>query len=90
MSTLSDKDLTLLLTAGEGQRIEFKRSVSSSAAKEMVALANSEGGQILFGVDDGLMSNRLNKQGISQLQERYMSALSGSQTADQVADQVTD
>jgi predicted HTH transcriptional regulator len=43
-----------LIEAGEGQDIEFKRQFSSpeKIAKEIIALANTKGGYILFGVDD--------------------------------------
>lgn len=43
-----------LIEAGEGPDIEFKRQFSSpeKIAKEIIALANTKGGYILFGVDD--------------------------------------
>ncbi len=43
-----------IIEAGEGLQIEFKRKVSSpeKVAREMIALANTKGGIILFGVDD--------------------------------------
>lgn len=43
-----------LIGAGEGIDIEFKRQFSSpeKIAKEIIALANTKGGYILFGVDD--------------------------------------
>jgi predicted HTH transcriptional regulator len=43
-----------LIEAGEGIDIEFKRQFSSpeKIAKEIIALANTKGGYILFGVDD--------------------------------------
>jgi ATP-dependent DNA helicase RecG len=51
---LSRDDLAILLQEGEGTTLEFKESLSSSFAREMVALANTIGGRILLGVrDDG-------------------------------------
>ena len=47
-------DLDILLQEGEGVMLEYKESLSSSFAREMVALANTAGGRILLGVrDDG-------------------------------------
>ncbi len=47
-------EFTALLEAGEGLTIEFKRKFSSPAkiAREMIAFANTQGGTLLFGVDD--------------------------------------
>ena len=49
---LKDADLRILLQEGEGTTLEFKESVSSSLAREMVAFANTIGGRILLGVRD--------------------------------------
>ena len=47
-------DLRILIQEGEGKTLEFKESLSSSFARELVALANTIGGKILIGVrDDG-------------------------------------
>lgn len=48
------KDVIRLIEEGEGFDVEFKRKVSTpeKIAKTLVALANSKGGRILFGVDD--------------------------------------
>jgi len=47
-------DLAILLGEGEGTMLEYKESLSSSFARELVALANTAGGKILLGVrDDG-------------------------------------
>lgn len=48
------KDVNRLIEDGEGFEIEFKRKFSSpeKIAKTLVALANTKGGHILFGVDD--------------------------------------
>ncbi|MDX9971784.1 MAG: ATP-binding protein [FCB group bacterium] len=47
-------DLEILLQEGEGAMLEYKESLSSSFARELVAFANTAGGRILLGVrDDG-------------------------------------
>lgn len=47
-------DLDILLQEGEGVMLEYKEGISSSFARELVALANTAGGRILLGVrDDG-------------------------------------
>ncbi len=47
-------DLDILLQEGEGVMLEYKEGLSSSFARELVALANIAGGKILLGVrDDG-------------------------------------
>ena len=47
-------DLDILLQEGEGVMLEYKESLSTSFARELVALANTAGGKILLGVrDDG-------------------------------------
>ena len=47
-------DLQILIQEGEGTTLEFKESLSSSFARELVALANTIGGKVLLGVrDDG-------------------------------------
>jgi ATP-dependent DNA helicase RecG len=45
-------EFALALSAGEGQFVEFKESVSDSLARELVAFANSGGGRIYVGVAD--------------------------------------
>ena len=46
--------LQILIQEGEGTTLEFKESLSSSFARELVALANTIGGKVLLGVrDDG-------------------------------------
>jgi len=46
--------LDILLQEGEGTMLEYKEGLSSSFAREMVALANTAGGKILLGVrNDG-------------------------------------
>jgi predicted HTH transcriptional regulator len=48
------KEVLVLIEGGENLRCEFKRKFSSSEkiAREMIAFANTNGGVILFGVDD--------------------------------------
>ncbi|MFQ5631172.1 MAG: RNA-binding domain-containing protein, partial [bacterium] len=48
------KTLKSLIAQGEGFKVEFKRAVpaKSDLAEELAAFANSDGGWILFGVDD--------------------------------------
>ncbi|MDP1989446.1 MAG: ATP-binding protein [Syntrophales bacterium] len=47
-------DLDILLQEGEGVMLEYKESLSSSFARELVGFANTAGGKILLGVrDDG-------------------------------------
>ena len=51
---MTPADLEILIQQGEGTTLEFKESLSSSFAREVVALANTIGGKILLGVrDDG-------------------------------------
>ena len=51
---MKQSDLEILLQEGEGSMLEYKESISSSLARELVAFANSGGGRILLGVrDDG-------------------------------------
>jgi len=47
-------ELYKLIEEGESQTVEFKRKFSTpeKIAKEMIAFANTNGGYILFGVDD--------------------------------------
>jgi predicted HTH transcriptional regulator len=47
-------ELFELIDGGEGMDVEFKRQFSTpeKIAREMIALANTRGGYILFGVDD--------------------------------------
>ncbi len=47
-------DIDILVQEGEGTTLEFKKALSRSFAREVVALANTIGGRILLGVrDDG-------------------------------------
>jgi ATP-dependent DNA helicase RecG len=51
---MKPSELEILLREAEGSMLEYKESLSSSFARELVALANTAGGKILLGVrDDG-------------------------------------
>ena len=51
---MTPDQLDILLQEGEGTMLEYKERLSSSFARELVALANTLGGRILLGVrDDG-------------------------------------
>ena len=51
---MKPNQLKILLQEGEGTMLEYKESLSTSFARELVALANTLGGRILLGVrDDG-------------------------------------
>lgn len=53
---MKPSDLNILLREGEGSTLEYKESLSSSFARELVAMANTIGGKILLGVrDDGVV-----------------------------------
>ena len=66
--SMKQTDLDILLREGEGSMLEYKESLSSSFARDVVAFANSSGGKILLGVrDDGTVvgirdSNKLRAQ----------------------------
>ena len=51
MATPRKDDLALILSEGEGQRIEFKEK-PSKLDREMVALTNASGGSIYLGLTD--------------------------------------
>jgi len=65
---MKQTDLNILLREGEGSMLDYKESLSSSFARDLVAFANSPGGKILLGVrDDGTVvgirgSNKLRAQ----------------------------
>ncbi len=49
---MTQQEIETVIQSGEGYTIEFKRSVNSDLAKEMVAFANSSGGRIFIGIED--------------------------------------
>lgn len=53
---LTEKDIRELVYGGEGFNVDFKRSVPSKVryiAEEVCSFANSAGGYVLIGVDNG-------------------------------------
>ncbi len=55
---MTEDDILRLMTAGEGQTVEFKEALGLRAAgtKSLVAFANRDGGKVLFGVvNDGTL-----------------------------------
>lgn len=51
---MNQSDLSILLQEGEGSMLEYKETISSGLARELVAFANTAGGKNLLGVrDDG-------------------------------------
>ena len=51
---MTPDDFRILIQEGEGTKLEFEEALSSSFVWEIVALANTIGDEILFGVrDDG-------------------------------------
>lgn len=49
---MNENILKTILQEGEGYTIEFKRNFTKEIDKEMVAFANSSGGQIFIGIDN--------------------------------------
>ncbi len=49
---MDEKELESILEAGESQKVEFMEGFSDKFMREMVALANAEGGTIFLGVND--------------------------------------
>lgn len=48
------EDILALLEQGEGQSVEFEKSIPAEddIARDMVAFANTDGGKLVFGLDD--------------------------------------
>jgi predicted HTH transcriptional regulator len=72
------KDLLEIIEMGEGLTCEFKRKFSTheKIAKEMIAFANTNGGIMLFGVDDnkeiiGVDSEKAEVELIKEAAENY-------------------
>lgn len=49
---MTQHELDTIIQSGEGYKTEFKRSVSTDLAKEIVTFANSSGGRIFIGIED--------------------------------------
>lgn len=76
-SFLTPETLQDLIAQGEGQRLEFKRSLAEleTGARAVAALANADGGSVLFGVrDDGSI---LGVEIGAQTRERVVQAITG-------------
>lgn len=59
VKAMTSQELSQLISLGEGKHLEFKHRVPGGdrIAREVIALANSEGGRILLGVsDDGTIA----------------------------------
>jgi predicted HTH transcriptional regulator len=67
------KDVLRLIEEGEGFEVEFKRKVSTpeKIARTLIALANTKGGYILFGVDDdgSIIGVESEKSEVDQIRE---------------------
>ena len=56
---MTAEQLKLLIAEGEGLTVEFKEKYTSKIDRDIVALANTKGGVIIFGVsDDGKVLER--------------------------------
>jgi len=66
-----EEDISKIIAQGESQEVEFKESVSSSLAKELVAFANSKGGMIVIGISDSgeLKGTDTSNAVLSQIQD---------------------
>lgn len=72
---MTPDEVRTLISQGEGQRLEFKRSLAEleTGARAAAAMANTEGGHILFGVrDDGTI---LGAEIGAQTRERVVRAI---------------
>lgn len=54
METMNWDEIVTLLEQGEGQSVEFEKQIPSpeDIARDMTAFANSDGGKIVYGLDD--------------------------------------
>lgn len=54
---MTDKEIEILLSEGEGLNVEFKSSFNNEVIETLVAFTNTSGGSVLIGVtNDGLLS----------------------------------
>ena len=49
---MTQKELKHIITQGENETVEFKQSFSKTIIETLVAFSNSQGGQVLIGVND--------------------------------------
>ncbi len=62
---MTPNDLKILVQEGENTTLEFKENLSSSLARELVAMANTIGGKVLLGVrDDGTVAGVRDSNGL--------------------------
>ena len=84
---IDDATVEALLNSNESTRLEFKRALGDSnqdIAKEAVALANTDGGRILYGVtNDG---SPIGLKDIEKAEERVSQVLSDSVTPNIIAE----
>ena len=76
--SLIPENLQDLLAQGEGQRLEFKRSLAEleTGARSVTAMANADGGSVVFGVrDDGTI---LGMEIGAQTRERVVQAITAN------------
>ena len=66
---MTEDDLKILISTGEGEKLDFKEAITSreKIAKTLVAFANTKGGQLLIGVKD---NGRI--KGIDPVEEQEM------------------
>ena len=72
---MTPEEVRALISQGEGQRLELKRSLAEleTGARAAAAMANTDGGHVLFGVrDDGAI---LGVQIGAQTRERVVQAV---------------
>jgi len=51
---MTETDLKILLSNGEGLTIEFKSSFNTEVVETLVAFANTSGGSVLVGISNDL------------------------------------
>jgi len=73
-------ELQQILARGEDSQHQFKQNIthSTALAAELVAMANTQGGQIFIGVDDNGKISSLNAQDIRRLNQLLSSTASDS------------
>ena len=75
---MTPEEIRALISHGEGQRLEFKRSLAEleTGTRAVAAMTNADGGHVLFGVrDDGAI---LGVQIGAQTRERVVQAITGN------------
>lgn len=68
---MNEAELTAIIGRGEDSRHQFKRDFSNidSLAAELIAFANTRGGLLLIGVDDGGHVSGLDASDVSRLNQ---------------------